>query len=375
MNAFEILEFTHKFFPFRRPENIDFEEYVQSVLTEYSEKVLSSEELFKLDGVSNPPYNLDKYLSEFKKFNQLINEAITKYLEGYPSVAFKAISDAISTITEDRNVKYINGSGMVAHPKFQFYRIRTQQLGRNFKRQELFHIPFSKRRMIKTNRYSIPGFPSLYLSNSIYVAWEELGRPKFEHIHASRFEIKKLFAYLNLTTESYFHFNPKDQWISSNLHQALDAIFRFPLVFACSIKVNNNEDVFRPEYIIPQLLLQWLRSDGIYDGIAYSSSHIDLTNKNFEGRFRNYVIPVKPKKEEFCSNIKRIFKMTEVLSSEMLGLNQNPNYTFMNEGNDYTNEGATYIEIINSQKSYYPYTKFAQLEEALERQVASEIDF
>jgi len=50
----------------------------------------------------------------------------------------------------------------------------------------------------------------------------------------------------------------------------------WPLVLACSVKVKNIEDDFKPEYIIPQLLLQWVRERDDIDGISYQTTHIDF---------------------------------------------------------------------------------------------------
>ena len=59
-----------------------------------------------------------------------------------------------------------------------FYRMRMIDERRtNISYKEMFHIPINNRRSVKTQRYSTPGFPCLYLGNSIYGCWEEMGRP------------------------------------------------------------------------------------------------------------------------------------------------------------------------------------------------------
>ncbi|MFW1494652.1 hypothetical protein ACEV9S_24505, partial [Vibrio parahaemolyticus] len=52
----------------------------------------------------------------------------------------------------------------------------------------------------------------------------------------------------------------------------------WPLIAACSIRVKNPSDNFKPEYIIPQLLLQWARDYKSIDGIRYTSTHIEATS-------------------------------------------------------------------------------------------------
>lgn len=213
-----------------------------------------------------------------------------------------------------------------------------------------------------------------------------MGRPKFEKVQAARFELDKRFSVLNLTTEVYC----KDVYLDSIIHSptieyadgkiftaydtALQAIFMFPLILACSIKVNNNTDVFRPEYIVPQMFLQWITSKSRFQGICYTTSHIDFTNNNFEGNFRNYVIPSNDRENDYCSTIGRMFNMTEVVSAELVSLNQNTNILEMGSSN-YTNVKVKYVEIIKGQKSNYTHTKFATLEEALSYLPATIIDF
>lgn len=50
----------------------------------------------------------------------------------------------------------------------------------------MFHIPITMRRQVGTERYSIPGYPCLYLGNSIYVCWEEMNRPLMSSCWVSR---------------------------------------------------------------------------------------------------------------------------------------------------------------------------------------------
>ena len=60
-----------------------------------------------------------------------------------------------------------------------FYRMRSAdnytQYAKNTK-DEMYHIPFNKRYLIGNERYSLTGFPTFYLSSSIYSCWEECNR-------------------------------------------------------------------------------------------------------------------------------------------------------------------------------------------------------
>ena len=66
-------------------------------------------------------------------------------------------------------------------PGSRFYRVRavneeTPSIQSN--PDELFHIPLSKKAFVNNERFSLAGFPSLYLSSMLPLAWQECGYPK-----------------------------------------------------------------------------------------------------------------------------------------------------------------------------------------------------
>jgi hypothetical protein len=380
MNAFEILNFTKKYFPLVRPDNVEFDQYVKSILKEYIQIVTESETLFNIELTSGSKLidlGRDKFIGEFKLFTNSIVESIENYLEGHPYKAFEKLNNAMSTIRyPDGSIEYIGGSVIVQNGSYQFYRIRTRDSKEVYSRQGLFHVPFSKRGKIRTSRYSIPGFPSLYLSNSIYVAWEELKRPKFEDIQASRFELNEYFMNLNLTTRAYcrnYKIDPPIQETRA-YDEALCSVFRFPLVLACSVRVNNHDDVFKPEYIIPQMLLQWITTNSIFKGINYTSSHIDTTDSNYRHSFENYVIPAKTSNNEYCKKLTRMFRMSEPLSEKVNDLVSDP---FDDVGliSDYKNMHIHSLKKDDGYQLEYNRTRFAALERALHQIDTTNIDF
>ena len=53
--------------------------------------------------------------------------------------------------------------------------------------RDMFHIPLNRREIVKTQRYSAPGYPCLYLGNTVYSCWEEMHRPHFDDLMFSGF--------------------------------------------------------------------------------------------------------------------------------------------------------------------------------------------
>ena len=141
----------------------------------------------------------------------------------------------------------------------------------------------------------------------------------------------------------------------------------WPLMAACSIRVKNSDNVFKPEYIIPQLLLQWVRSNKEIDGIRYWSTHVEKRPINFNAELYNLVLPVKESKENgVCSTLGNMFKITEPVSW--------PNHQFALGGvifidndkeNKVINEKIPEIELIKGMKYPYSYSIFGKLEKYL----------
>ncbi|WP_293880615.1 MULTISPECIES: hypothetical protein [unclassified Sphingobacterium] len=71
---------------------------------------------------------------------------------------------------------------MVLEEGANLFRLRVINQNYPLSKEDLFHIPFDKRSLVSTQRFSISGLPSLYLANSIYVAWEEMKRPSMNEV-------------------------------------------------------------------------------------------------------------------------------------------------------------------------------------------------
>lgn len=118
----------------------------------------------------------------------LIKECLDLYYRGFTYKSFHVLQSLLSTLTPSLPIQKVSTG--YANESLNLYRIRT---GTNYpySKEELFHVPFSDREKVSSARYSIPGLPCLYLGNSIYVCWEEMGRPDLNSIHVSRFELQE----------------------------------------------------------------------------------------------------------------------------------------------------------------------------------------
>jgi len=296
--------------------------------------------------------------------NHLVNQlksVISEYYEGKPASALteleRGLNSDLKNYEELLNVREF-------FPESDFYRVRVHKENFPLSPDNFFHIPFDLRGKIKTQRFSIPGFPSLYLGTSSYVCWEELNRPNLNDFQIVRLRNTSPLKVVDLSP-------PKDN--GENAYDYYKYLMIWPLVFASSVRVRNYTDDFKPEYIIPQLLLQWVRKDNRIDGISYQTTHIDFKDSLSKGEFLNLALPVKENKTRgLCSELEKKFLMTESTSVQ---LNQCSTSGLIDGGSafNYSNKHVQKIELIKEVPTDYDVSIFGKLEDVLSKMECRQI--
>ena len=290
-----------------------------------------------------------------KLFDQLV-EIIEEYLSGRSKEAYEKfslmIADYRSSI-HDLSYKYPTEN--------KFYRMRKSNTSKE-ERKDMFHISFGERHLVSSQRYSIAGVPNLYLGNTSYVCWLELEKPNLDDIYVSVFSNQEELNILDFAITF-------DILLSNNNipQEKLLAFFTlFPLIFACSFKKQHSDAKFNIEYIIPNMILQWLSIEKDYfNGIRYFSTK--MTHDSIDSKGINIVLPPKEntkslKKGEYCDRLKRFFKLTKPAHWSLLSSLQNSTFTIPNSPvNKYEN-----IEQVLSDKFTYSCSEFGVNEEKLE---------
>jgi hypothetical protein len=321
----------------------------------------------------------NKMLVEVKpkvtELSDLINKTLIAYLKGSPfeatTIFFKAMDNIIQFL--EKNI-----SPMPMSIDTCFYRIRVGDSSSKIEtREDMFHVPISLRHKIFTSRYSIPGYPCLYLSSSLYTCWEELGRPCFNNIYFSRFVyepqgLKLLHLQYDLASwKQIIEFKKNDQEKLQNIYESFkNTLICYPLQLACSIPVKIKSINFQEEYIIPQLLMQWLKQKfeaPLFNGICYRTSHVPLNYKNPVSPYLlwNYVFPIQNVDHDYCSELKNLFRFTEPISYE-LSLSVPPrgqNYSNYNPSSATRFNFAHSFSIMDGLQTKYGYTNFYKAEE------------
>lgn len=229
-----------------------------------------------------------------------MNRIVRSYMQGRHSTAFSQLKNVLKS-NKDLYVTEIP-------PGELFFRMRSYDKRKGLSRKDIFHIPISKKRIIKTQRYSAPGYPCLYLGKSLYGCWEEMNRPSTETTLVSCFKNQDCIHVLDLripTLEEFF--NDVEKYLQL-----------FPFIIACGIPVRNVDDVYKPEYIIPQLILEWIidynysKADRIA-GVYYTSANRNMDFYILYHEWDNLAIPVQDSltDEEFCSKLKDLFWCTK----------------------------------------------------------------
>lgn len=154
------------------------------------------------------------------------------------------------------------------HP-IQFFRARLGDIAYPYKVKEMLHVPFSKRGFTENNRFGLPGIPSLYLGNTSYACWIELGMPPEYKFNVSPVEVDSSLKIFNLAVDTRIWIN-LHEFEMERVHCWLKLLV---LTIATSYKVEESGRTFKSEYIVSQNIMMACRNLGI-DGVAYFSKRV-----------------------------------------------------------------------------------------------------
>lgn len=349
--------------PKKRTSDIDYYDFLQNLFSNYQEMISDYDATFNLNlNVNN----------EIKVICDSILDSIKTYYIGHPSSAFNKLDDGLTQIKS--HLAVFMGNSMALPP--YLFRMRNSN-GKNHELDngEMYHIPFEKRHLIATQRYSIPGLPCLYLGSTAYVCWEELERPLLENTQTSICSVAQ--SYVKLLD---FGFRPKDfrrslmQMVCQRtnptltleeLNEVQSYLITWPLIASCSIQVAFRYSPFKPEYIVPQLTLQWIMNNPEYDGIRYFSVK-ESCQKNDFTLIQNYVFPAKNHENKgYCKFLKQVLPNSEGLPWQLFKI-QPSNYRPVNYGD---------FSLTNHVSIPYEQSDFGQLESFLYERAIVQGDF
>lgn len=246
--------------------------------------------------------------------------------------------------------KHINTHELVA------YRARKCDTHNLFPCTEMMHIPNHKRHLVSNQRFSLSGYPCLYIGASIYGCWEELDRPDIEKFNIVCVRNEKLVNFVDLTLP---YFNEK------NLTP--EHIYTSILPWLCSFRARYKGHSFIEEYAIPQILMSILisshkRSRSViqdimaYQGLMYTSTIYNTSKDLFKDKklMTNYVVPILGNKINdygLCEYVCDYFSLTQPTS--------------LTNERVIAEQGGIIMYDGERKYSKYEMTEFGQLEEKL----------
>ena len=185
MRVFEALNQMRNQLPLERTGS----SYIETLQYEFSEYIsllndiddVDFNALFRNEG---SPIIIDltkrKFISFIKKVQQTISSIISIYYEGYPDEAYKLLENLLmrnkfapsrSSVRCAYANNYLNdqlGNFFLLEWReelINLYRMRISK--ETLSKEKMFHVPFNMREKVSSARFSIPGFPCLYLGTSL----------------------------------------------------------------------------------------------------------------------------------------------------------------------------------------------------------------
>lgn len=286
-----------------------------------------------------------------------IMKTATNYLHGHIPSAYKSMVDAFDSIKDvltQKSKRFSENKSNGLDLTFAF-RGRIDCPINPFPkvREEMFHIKFEERHKVKDNRYSIRGMPSIYLGNTLYDCWVELGQPSLDNLYFSLYGFSGL-EFIDLTF-SYNHrllhlVNSviKREDLQMQYEQLIEDFLLWPLIAACSINCAHANASFKQEYIIPQMLYQLCAENSRFDGVRYHSTKLSNHNRSGQQRFMiNYALPAQNiGRFGYCPTLEGKICLTEPVTTNMCSDMQ-----ISTLGGDYTRNGLLTLSTSNQFKT------------------------
>lgn len=284
----------------------------------------------------SPQYYLDEVNSTLKEYTNSIKSyvhdttlfnnnqgfyknmslVLREYYLGQHESAYNLFADTLNKI----DISYMYSSLSTNQTFYKARKIINNHI--KFKPEDFYHIPFEKRFLVSTQRYSFPGLPCLYMGTSPEVCLQEINctmeDAAIAEIHAHN---AKSIRILDLT--KIFQKSPEHMTIEEWEH----FYELFPLIYLCSTKIrtqdleSNTKISFRPDYIIPQLLLEFILDKSIWDktpilGVQYYSVKEDFVGKWLAGKIQdlapkiNLAIPAHTENNSgYCQTLRELFSI------------------------------------------------------------------
>lgn len=268
---------------------------------EWLKKILSCKELYmpfilnkdieysedlnkKFDLVLNyaKQYGADKEcIKIIKDCNEDVNAALNAYYDADLLQCNRIIEKLIRDVSKDSfalsSLYDSNVFPGIKETEIQFFRCRNGEITLIKDTKDMLHLPKNLRSKSGNYRFSIPGNPSLYLSNTSYGCWIETGNPDDNHFNVSPvlLDCKQKILNLAVSTHNLLYIESLDN--EEREKKVYCWLKLFMLNIATSYRIEESGRTFKSEYIISQAIMMACKRLG-YDGLAYYSRRVSNIN-------------------------------------------------------------------------------------------------
>ncbi len=207
-----------------------------------------------------------------QKYREKIIESMNCYYDADLSRSSTMIRNLIRNIDDPFAVDELSNSAAFHGAKdqeIQFFRCRIGDPSESYTAVDMLHLPKKLRSKSGNYRFSIPGNPSLYLSNSSYGCWIESGFPSETYFNVSPVLLDGTQRILNMAV-SIRDFTNLDDFEENRVHCWLKL---YMLSIATSYRIKEKGRTFKSEYVISQAIMMACKKLG-YDGVAYYSKRV-----------------------------------------------------------------------------------------------------
>lgn len=215
----------------------------------------------------------EESLKIIRQYSDKVKKSIRLYYDGSISKAHNLVKNLVKGCADDSLAvnTIINSEAFpgIKGTEIQFFRARLGDDVKAYKAKEMLHLPFSMRAKTGNYRFSIPGIPSLYLGNSSYACWIELGCPPEYKLNVAPVVLEGSQKIFNLAV-MFRSWRNLDELEESKVHCWLKLLI---LMMATSYTVEESGRIFKSEYIVPQSIMLACKELG-YDGVAYFSKQV-----------------------------------------------------------------------------------------------------
>ncbi|EIW8467479.1 hypothetical protein DV717_20820 [Klebsiella pneumoniae] len=317
----------------------------------------------------------DNLISRVTELRDGIKNCLQNFLSGDIKEAYLDLEKTLELDIIYRHIQHITiPLKSICSREKPLYRVRKSDTPLT-NRMEIFHIPFSKRHLVGAQRYSVDGLPCLYLGTSLYVCWQEMNKPDFDKLYISAFTTNdNKSRILNFAPSLLSEISQDDGSTTNPIQRKASYLTLWPLIIACSYKKNHPESKFTQEYIVSNLLMQWIsqRIKSQIVGIAYFSTHMKKTKNSIKSI--NVVFPPKSTYKQtidfdYSPKLSSLFKFTPPVSWQVL---KTLDYQLAIEKTKEQKEAINHLtikELISGIKDFdediiklYPLTDFYKLE-------------